>query len=917
MTNFYQSLAKQNFPLNPLNIAILAVSALFCQTGFAESTDNFTKKMNKDLEINQQIFDMDNYIYQVINEHIDEKSTDEQDNDTKINRQIINHTLTDYDNFDQAVATFENNNTFNQIIEKDTNLDKPLPKDTLTPEKQDNNQQAIVNQDMDKTDNINPDDYLPAYQQNDEQTEKPNENSTVVADKTGIFGKLKNKILNTIEGADYIEVTIVNADEKLQPAKNIKSALEQVTVDSVEDFNSSINRLRQIALDASKAVGYYDTQVSFKHLGGDDIEVSLVIGEPVQVQNRLVDVRGEGAEGENALPVFTKIEDNGLPHINNVFNHREYEETKALVDNASATYGFFDGKWLNKSVDVILPDNVADVDLVYDTNQRYQFGDIKVYSIDKQGNLTDDPDKLPIKPELLNKLLTYQKGDPFYQPLITDLNNQLSSTRYFNGLNVDVVLPDNNNGNIDSQNIDENTENNTQNTTLPNNSVQNPDDYAPIDFKVDDNTQQRLASIKAKAGVLLQAPEDIELAPEEKNTSKNPLVILANVISDVAKKIDKNSDDDNEKVRQAVAQEPITKLTPEQVANEKAVPTYIVLDATKPHEAEIGLGYETDVGVRAVAKLSNHLVNRHGHQAGISVSASDIDRAVEITGSMPYKHPNNDKLTGSLGYQYKKSDKLANTFEVETIYANIARNVRRDTGWNRTTSIRYRADELQLADGRYDTTTLPYPFNNYASDFTQESLLLGYAIHKTKADNPINPSYGYSQRYSVEVGSDKLLTDSNLAIFKAGATGLYSFGAEKKHQVLGRLDLGYIYSNNFFEVPYRLRFFAGGDQSIRGFNTDTLSPSYGEQSFLTGGDALAVGSLEYNYEFREGLRLAMFGDVGGAYDTTGQSDNKTNLGLGLGLRWASPMGLVRLDIASGVSEKDDPVRIHFFIGSPL
>lgn len=433
---------------------------------------------------------------------------------------------------------------------------------------------------------------------------------------------------------------------------------------------------------------------------------------------------------------------------------------------------------------------------------------------------------------------------------------------------------------------------------------------------MNDTTQERLESIKTKANVLLQAPEDIELAPDEKNTSKNPVVMLANAISDVAKKIDKNQNDNDKKLQQAMTNKPIDKLDAKQVAKQKTVPTYIILDATKPNEAQLGIGYETDVGMRATAKLNNNLVNKHGYQAGISISGSEIDKAIELTGSLPYKHPIHDKLTGSLGYQHKKSGKLANTFEVDTSYANIARNIRRETGWNRTLSMRYRADNLVLNDN-YDNATLPYPFNDASSNYTQESLLFGYALHKTIADNPINPSYGYSQRYSVEVGNDNLLTDTNLAVIKAGLTGLYSFGKEKRHQILGRLDLGYIHSDNFFEVPYRLRFFAGGEQSIRGFNTDTLSPSYGEQKFLTGGDTLAVGSLEYNYEFRQGLRMALFGDVGGAYDSKGLSDNKTNIGVGVGLRWSSPIGLVRLDVASGISEDDNPVRIHFLIGSPL
>lgn len=954
-----------------LSLAILSVSSLVSQSVFADEKPNTPKatiELNENLQRNQQIFDSENYVYQVDNpiqnlpnspNSNDSLSNDvtKIDNNTKqnftnkINQRIENQTLTDFDNFDQPMSTFENKHLLNNsdiqagdLPSLATKNTAPMPQEIVNSTKSLNRSEQLsdnaiqpdadaqaknlTNQtdDVDANDIINPDDYLPEYQQKTAALAVAKTDSKVVADKPNLLSKLKNRVLNTVEGVNYIDVKIVNADEEQQPAKNIKAMLEQVTVASVEDFNASINRLRQIAVEASEAVGYYDVKTTFKHVGGDNIEVSLEIGEPVIVQHQLLDIWGEGAEGEKALPVYTAIEQDGLPTTGDVFNHGVYESTKAMIEGISQTNGFFDGRWLNHSVDVILPDNVADVDLVYDTKNRYQFGDIKIYSIDKQGNLTDEPDKLPLKPELLQQLIPYQKGDPYYQPFVTELSNNLSVSRYFNGLNVDVILPAKDNAGVDFQNQtngenvenNEKTDNQTENQTQAKN-VQNPDDYAPLTFNIEDTVQQRLDVIQAKSKILLQAPEDIELAPDEVNKSKNPLVIVANAVSEIAKKIDRNNhgDANQTKLQQAMAGDPVPKLSPTQVAEQKAVPTYIVLDATKPHEAQFGLGYETDVGVRAVGKINNNLVNRHGYQAGISTAVSKVEQAIEVTGSLPYKHPLHDKLTGSLGYQHKNSDDLANTFKVDTLYANVARNIHSDTGWNRTMSLRYRGDKLALNKGDYDTDSLPYPFNNYASDLTQEALLLGYAMHKTTADNLVNPTQGYSQRYSIEVGGDGLLTDTNLAILRAGATGLYSFGDAKKHQLLGRLDLGYIYSDNFYDVPYRLRFFAGGDQSIRGFNKDTLAPTYGNQAFLVGGDALAVGSLEYNYEFKDGFRLALFGDVGNAFDTTGKADNSTEVGLGAGVRWSSPIGLVRLDVATGVTDDDNPIRIHFFIGSPL
>lgn len=925
-----------------------------------------------------------------------------------ISQQLANQTLTpDFNNFNQPVATLKQNQPtvgFNASIANNAqavdNSTKPLDPDKAINSQKALQQAQVVEQlttdkptiqadpelakqnathqtdDINVTDSINPNDYLPEYQQQTASVSAPQAQSTVTADSPNLLKRVYNRVLNRTQGANYLDITIANADDAQQPAKNIKAALEQVTVDSVTDFAPSINRLRQIALDAAEAVGYYDAEVSFKHLGGDNIEVTLKAGEPVTVKNRIVDIRGAGAEGDSALPVYAEMKESLPPKVGDVFNHGAYKASKAMIEGVALTNGFFDGEWLNNSADIILPDNTADVDLVYDTKGRYQFGDVKIYSIDKDGKLNDDPAKLPLKPELLQQLMTYRKGEPYHQPFVTKFANNLSATRYFNAVDMDVVLPsdgatadirfatnsptstpntpetstpetsttensitnvktDNNihdvktnsadklannavvdNNEADNLSITSVTENQSTDNS-PQRAVQNPEDIAPINFDIDATTQERLKAIKNKADNLLHAPEDIQLAPEEQNNSKNPLVVVTNAVTQLAKKIDSHSDDTPLQLAQAQQQDPIDKLTPQQVYQQKSVPTYVVLNAAKPREAQIGLGYETDVGVRVVGKWENNLVNRNGLQAGVSVGVSKVEQSLEASASYPYKHPLTDKLTGVVGYQHSNSKDVANTFETESLYANVARNIYRDSGWNRTYSLRYRTDKLTLGDDGYTIENLPYPFNNNASDITQQSLLLGYALSKTVADNILSPTYGYSQRYSAEVGADGVLTDTNMAILRAGVTGLYSFGDNNKHQALGRLDLGYIYSDDFYHVPYRLRFFAGGDQSVRGYANNSLSPKYGSDDFLIGGDALAVGSLEYSYLVREGLRAALFTDVGNAYDLSGDNPNSTKVGVGAGIRWASPIGTVRLDLASGLSDGGDPIRLYFFIGSPL
>jgi outer membrane translocation and assembly module TamA len=72
---------------------------------------------------------------------------------------------------------------------------------------------------------------------------------------------------------------------------------------------------------------------------------------------------------------------------------------------------------------------------------------------------------------------------------------------------------------------------------------------------------------------------------------------------------------------------------------------------------------------------------------------------------------------------------------------------------------------------------------------------------------------------------------------------------------------------------------------------------------------------EYNYQFKDGWRAAIFSDFGNAYDK--QFSNPTEYSIGVGIRWRSPIGPIRLDVASGISNDNNPIRLHFFIGPQL
>ncbi len=114
-------------------------------------------------------------------------------------------------------------------------------------------------------------------------------------------------------------------------------------------------------------------------------------------------------------------------------------------------------------------------------------------------------------------------------------------------------------------------------------------------------------------------------------------------------------------------------------------------------------------------------------------------------------------------------------------------------------------------------------------------------------------------------------------------------------------------------MPLSNRFVAGGDQSIRGFDYQTIGPKDSAGNAI-GGRYIAVGSAEVVFGINDRWGWALFSDAGKAFNNSGE---KNSIGMGAGLRWQSPVGPLRIDVAVGVSEDDNPIRLHLAFGPEL
>jgi translocation and assembly module TamA len=116
-------------------------------------------------------------------------------------------------------------------------------------------------------------------------------------------------------------------------------------------------------------------------------------------------------------------------------------------------------------------------------------------------------------------------------------------------------------------------------------------------------------------------------------------------------------------------------------------------------------------------------------------------------------------------------------------------------------------------------------------------------------------------------------------------------------------------------MPPSLRFFAGGDRSIRGYAFREVGPrTPPPDKFALGAKNLVTASAEYEHYFKGGpWGGAVFVDTGSAFDNT----IDLHTGVGFGVRWKSPVGPVRVDIAHGLNNPDSKFQLYLSVGADL
>jgi translocation and assembly module TamA len=321
----------------------------------------------------------------------------------------------------------------------------------------------------------------------------------------------------------------------------------------------------------------------------------------------------------------------------------------------------------------------------------------------------------------------------------------------------------------------------------------------------------------------------------------------------------------------------------------KVLPLSAVVSPRTENTIETGIGYSTDVGPRLKGSWKKPWVNDRGHSLTADAYLSAPEQQLDLSYKVPLlKSPLEQYYIFSGGL--KRTD--LNDTKADTSTLGVSRYWENSSGWQKAINLKWSLDHFTQGSVT-NTTMLLYP---------------GVSLNRTRSRGGLMPTWGDSQRYSVDVSDTTWGSDVDFLILQAQNVWIRTLA--DKHRFVARGNLGWIETNDFEKVPPDLRFFAGGDRSIRGYKYKDISPR-DEDGKLTGASKLATGSLEYQYNVTGKWWGAAFIDSGEAVNDIKQSNFKT--GAGFGVRWASPVGPIKLDIARPIGDSEEH-GLQFYIG---
>lgn len=327
-------------------------------------------------------------------------------------------------------------------------------------------------------------------------------------------------------------------------------------------------------------------------------------------------------------------------------------------------------------------------------------------------------------------------------------------------------------------------------------------------------------------------------------------------------------------------------------ADDLQLPIKTELKMASQYDLSIGGGYSTDQGARIRAGVNNRYANQYGHSWGVNSLWSETTGELYANYKVPLYNPADQWLDNQLGYRREDTS----SYSDETYSTGVRYVERLLHNWQWFGALNWQRDRYRLGD-------------ESEPENSSKLLIPSVGTSFVVLDEPSRPRKGIRLEAELLLSREELFSQSEFTQLKLSGKTILPLWSTARF--IARGQAGKTDTTSFDDLPPSIRFYAGGDNSVRGYDYNSIGEKDGEDD-VEGGSSLLVGSVELDQKIIGQWSGAVFFDIGSAYDN--KPDFKR--GVGLGVRWHSPVGPLRIDFAHPLDDDKD-YAFHLSLGADL
>ena len=334
-----------------------------------------------------------------------------------------------------------------------------------------------------------------------------------------------------------------------------------------------------------------------------------------------------------------------------------------------------------------------------------------------------------------------------------------------------------------------------------------------------------------------------------------------------------------------------------QVEADGGLPLTVRVAERKHRSIGAGVNFSSSEGIGGEVFWEHR--NLLGEQENFRVTATAAEIRQEL--ALNFRKPNYKRIDQALLSETKGTRQETEAFDEVGVSQTLALERKLSERWRVSAGGSVEYTEIDDNEGRQQFTLLGVPLT----------------ARRDNTDDPLDPSRG--SRLQFDVTPYQTFGDDESTFLRTEVAGsiYYSVLRRRRFVVAGRAKIGSIVGSQTDDVPATKRFYAGGGGSIRGFEFQEVGPLDGAGDPLGGRSVVEVG-LDLRFRLTDTIGIVPFVEAGNVYDEEVPNfSDPLRVGAGLGFRYFTAIGPLRLDVAVPVNPRegvDEDFQFYISLG---